>query len=170
MGLLTIGATSPGVTPGSPLCPWCFGHSLWRGARHGKVVESMTTLYCGLLRNWTKYKFLVRKQRPSCSTCKRCGGRKSQCGVWEQGKYPHAGQNTNVAIESYHSNLKSILNLANERFVGRRMNWLIYHLIGEVLTHYWYGVECKAFGYVRNHKYKGIVASAITHASTISIC
>jgi hypothetical protein len=23
-----------GVTPGSPLCPWCFGHPLWRGARH----------------------------------------------------------------------------------------------------------------------------------------
>jgi hypothetical protein len=22
----------PGVTPGSPLCPWCFRHSLWRGA------------------------------------------------------------------------------------------------------------------------------------------
>ena len=25
----------PGVTPGSPLCPWCFGHSSWRGARQG---------------------------------------------------------------------------------------------------------------------------------------
>ena len=24
----------PGVTPGSPLCPWCFGAYLWRGARH----------------------------------------------------------------------------------------------------------------------------------------
>jgi hypothetical protein len=23
----------PGVNPGSPLCPWCFGHPLWRGAR-----------------------------------------------------------------------------------------------------------------------------------------
>jgi hypothetical protein len=23
----------PGVTPGSPLCPWCFRHPLWRGAR-----------------------------------------------------------------------------------------------------------------------------------------
>jgi hypothetical protein len=23
----------PGVTPGSPLCPWCFGHPFWRGAR-----------------------------------------------------------------------------------------------------------------------------------------
>ena len=23
----------PGVTPGSPLCLWCFEHSIWRGAR-----------------------------------------------------------------------------------------------------------------------------------------
>ena len=23
-----------GVTLGSPLCPWCFRHSSWRGARH----------------------------------------------------------------------------------------------------------------------------------------
>ena len=23
-----------GVTPGSPLCPWCFWHSSWRCARH----------------------------------------------------------------------------------------------------------------------------------------
>ena len=23
----------PGVTAGSPLCPWCFGHSIWRGAQ-----------------------------------------------------------------------------------------------------------------------------------------
>src|ERR1700737_401819 len=28
----------PGVTPGSPLCPWCFGHSSWRGARQ-KCLE-----------------------------------------------------------------------------------------------------------------------------------
>ena len=23
----------PGVNPGYPSCPWCFGHSLWRGAQ-----------------------------------------------------------------------------------------------------------------------------------------
>ena len=42
-------------------------------------------------------------------------------------RIPHAGQNTNAAIESYHSNLKSILNSTKERFVGRRMDWLVYH-------------------------------------------
>ena len=82
-------------------------------------------------------------------------------------RIPHAGQNTNATIESYHSNLKSILNSTKERFIGRRMDWLIYHLIGDVLTHYWYGVQCKAFGFVRNKQHEGIVCSAIIRASTI---
>lgn len=79
-------------------------------------------------------------------------------------KIPYVGQNANAAIKSYHSILKSIINLAKEWFVGRCMDWLIYHLIGD---HYWYKVQCKVFGYVRNRKHKGIVASAIVRASTI---
>lgn len=82
-------------------------------------------------------------------------------------RIPHAGQNTNAAIESYHCNLKSVLNSAKERFVGRRMDWLIYHLTGDVLTHYWYSVQCKAFGFIRNRKQEGIVASAIIRANDI---
>ena len=82
-------------------------------------------------------------------------------------RIPHAGQNTNAAIESYHSNLKSILTSTKERFVGRRMDWLIYHLTGDVVTHYWYGVQCKAFGFVRNKQHEGIVCSAIIRASRI---
>jgi hypothetical protein len=30
-----------GVTPGSPLRPWCWGHSLWRGARHASSLWVM---------------------------------------------------------------------------------------------------------------------------------
>ena len=82
-------------------------------------------------------------------------------------RIPHAGQNTNAAIESYHCNLKSVLNSAKERFVGRRMDWLIYHLTGDVLTHYWYSVQCKAYGFIRNKKQEGIVASAIVGANDI---
>jgi hypothetical protein len=82
-------------------------------------------------------------------------------------RIPHAGQNTNASIESYHSNLKNILNSTKERFVGRRMDWLIYHLTGDVITHYWYGVQCKSFGFVRNKHHEGIVCSAIVRASTI---
>ena len=82
-------------------------------------------------------------------------------------RIPHVGQNTNAAIESYHSNLKSILHAAKERFVGRRMDWLIYHLTGDVLTHYWYNVQCKTFGFVRNRKQEFIVVSAIIRANEI---
>ncbi len=46
---------------------------------------------------------------------------------------PYIGQNTNVAIKSYHSNLKNIITSTKERFVGRRMDWLIYHLTSDVL-------------------------------------
>ena len=74
---------------------------------------------------------------------------------------------TNAAIESYHSNLKSILHSAKERFVGRRMDWLIYHLTGDVVTHYWYNIQCKAFGFVRNMKRECIVVSTIIRANEI---
>ena len=47
------------------------------------------------------------------------------------------------------------------------MDWLIYHLTGNVLTHYWYNVQCKAFGFIRNKKQEGIVASAIIRANDI---
>ena len=89
--------------------------------------------------------------------------------MWCKGarRIPHAGQNTNSAIESYHSLLKSILSSSKERFVGRRMDWLIFHLTGDVITHYWYGVQCKAFGFVRNKHHEGLVCSAIIRASAI---
>ena len=94
---------------------------------------------------------------------------RSKTAMWCVGarRIPHAGQNTNAAIESYHSNLKSILNSSKDRFVGRRMDWLIYHLVGDVLTHYWYGVQCKAFGFIRNTKQEGIVVTAIIRANAI---
>jgi hypothetical protein len=82
-------------------------------------------------------------------------------------RIPHAGQNTNAALESYHSNLKRILNSSKERLVGRRMDWLIYHLMGDVVTHYWYGVQCKAFGFIRNTKQEGIIVKTIIRANVI---
>jgi hypothetical protein len=83
---------------------------------------------------------------------------------------PHAGQNTNAAIESYHGNLKSILKSSRERFDGRRLDWLIYHLVGDVVTHYWYAVQCKLFGFVRNKNQERIVATAVVRARGIPDC
>jgi hypothetical protein len=36
----------PGVTPGSPLCPWCFGLPFWRGARQNLYHEQFV-VRCG---------------------------------------------------------------------------------------------------------------------------
>jgi hypothetical protein len=47
------------------------------------------------------------------------------------------------------------------------MDWLIYHLVGDILTHYWYGVQMKIFGYIRNKKQKGIVVNVIFRAHDI---
>jgi hypothetical protein len=43
-----------GVTPGSPLCPWCFGHPLWRCARHS-LIPSPNHIPI-------KYKVLIKKR------------------------------------------------------------------------------------------------------------
>lgn len=77
---------------------------------------------------------------------------------------PHVGQKVNVSIESYHSNLKNILNSPKDMFMGRRMD---YHLMGEVVTDYWYGVQCKVFGFICNTKHEGIVVSIIIRANVV---
>jgi hypothetical protein len=80
---------------------------------------------------------------------------------------PHVGQDTNAAVESYHANMKSILSEARQKLVGRRMDWLIYQLTRDVLTHYWYAVQCKLYGFVANKKAERAVASAILRARGI---
>ena len=58
--------------------------------------------------------------------------------MWVTGFYNilHARQDTNAAIESYHVNMKAMLACDRQRFHERRMDWLIYHLTGDVLQHY----------------------------------
>lgn len=47
------------------------------------------------------------------------------------------------------------------------MDWLVYHLTGDVLTHHWYIVQCKLYSFVANKKAKRIVASAVLRARGI---
>jgi benzoyl-CoA reductase/2-hydroxyglutaryl-CoA dehydratase subunit BcrC/BadD/HgdB len=47
------------------------------------------------------------------------------------------------------------------------MDWLIYHLIGDVLHHYWYVVQCKLYGYIKNKNVERVVASAVLRARDI---
>jgi hypothetical protein len=48
---------------------------------------------------------------------------------------PHAIQDTNALIESYHTNIKWILFCSREKLIGCKKDWLIYHLVGDMLHH-----------------------------------
>ena len=65
----------PGVTPGSPLCPWYFGHSSKRGARHSphqtESMPSSTILEVGipilkLPSSMVRHCVYLRVQPPQC--------------------------------------------------------------------------------------------------------
>lgn len=47
------------------------------------------------------------------------------------------------------------------------MDWIIYHLTCDMLTHYWYGVQCKIFLFVKNQIHEGIKCSTIICTSAI---
>jgi hypothetical protein len=80
---------------------------------------------------------------------------------------PYAGQDTNAAVESYHSYMKSVLKAERTRMVGRRVDWCIHVLTGDVLTHYWYLRFQKEGGFRDNSKERGIVVSALILARDI---
>jgi hypothetical protein len=52
--------------------------------------------------------------------------------VIDNRNFPHCGHDTNAAIESYHANLKLILRESRQKLNGIRMDWLVFHLIGDV--------------------------------------
>ena len=72
--------------------------------------------------------------------------------MWVVGsrELPYAGQDTNAAIEGYHSTLKATLKAGKCRMLGCRVDWLMHELTGEVLTHFWYQNLRKRFGFVIN--------------------
>ena len=80
---------------------------------------------------------------------------------------PYAGQDTNAAIESYHSNLKATLRASKGRAHGRRLDWVIYELTGEILSHYWYQAMRKQHGFVPNLKQEQFVINAVLKAREI---
>lgn len=47
--------------------------------------------------------------------------------------FPHSGQDTNAAIESYHGNMKAILRASKGRFVRCRIDLLIHKLTHDVI-------------------------------------
>ena len=72
--------------------------------------------------------------------------------MWVVGdrKIPHAGQDTTAAIESFHSNMKTVLRQSKKKLIGRRMDWLVYELTGNVIEKYDYSHWCKQNSFVKN--------------------
>ena len=79
----------------------------------------------------------------------------------------YAGQDTNAAIESYHANLKATLRQSKGRYHGRRVDWTIHQLLGDVLNHYWYMALRKTHGFVTNKKEEQFVVCALLKARLI---
>jgi hypothetical protein len=50
----------------------------------------------------------------------------------------------------------------------KRMDWLVFNLIGDMLIHYWYGVQCNLYGFIKYRKLEGIVSRAVLRARAIS--
>ena len=89
--------------------------------------------------------------------------------MWVVGyrKMKYAGQDTNAAIEGYHSLLKAILRSERSRMAGRRVDWCVWALHEEVEPHYWYTSLRKEGGFVDNKKKQDIAVSAVLRARSI---
>lgn len=89
--------------------------------------------------------------------------------MWVVGdrRIPHAGQDTTAAIESFHSNLKAVLRQSRRKLMGRRMDWLIYELTGNVIEKYDYSHWCKLNGFVKNKKQRQVMVNSINQANSI---
>jgi hypothetical protein len=73
---------------------------------------------------------------------------------------PHAGQDTNAAIESYHGNMKAILRVSKGRLVRRRVDWLIHELTDDVIMKYEYNQYLKESGFISNKKAEHLVINS----------
>jgi hypothetical protein len=47
------------------------------------------------------------------------------------------------------------------------MDWLIFHLTGDVLTHYWYAVQYKLYRFITKKSAEQVVASAVLRSKDI---
>jgi hypothetical protein len=74
---------------------------------------------------------------------------------------PYVSHDINVAIESYHANLKATLRMTKSRLCKRHVDWCIHKLIGDVLSHYWYQRLRKNWGFVPNKKREQFVVKTV---------
>lgn len=74
---------------------------------------------------------------------------------------------THTAIEFFHLILKAVLRQSKKKLVGRRMDWLIYELTGNVMEKYDYNDWSKKNGFVENKKIREMVVNSIIQAQAV---
>ena len=77
-----------------------------------------------------------------------------QLGMWVKGyrDFPHANQETNNVVESYHYYLKTNFLSDRRKKCSRRMDWLIYVLLTNVEPCYRFKEILKKEGFLNNYK------------------
>ncbi|MCO5557588.1 hypothetical protein L7F22_011154 [Adiantum nelumboides] len=80
---------------------------------------------------------------------------------------PHANQDTNGAIESYHATLKSRFLCGKKYIWGRRIDWLLHKIMTSCLPYFWYVDEAKKGGFVRNKAVQKLIEHSIERAHSI---
>ena len=90
-------------------------------------------------------------------------------GMWVKGcrDFPHANQETNNAVESYHGYLKSTFLCDKRKKCSRRMDWLFYTLLKNVEPCYRFKEILKKEGYYNNHKKEMQLESSMEKARRI---
>ena len=90
-------------------------------------------------------------------------------GMWVKGSryFPHANQETNNAVESYHCYLKTKFLFDRRKKCSLRMDWLIYVLLINVEPFYRFKEILKREGYLNNYKKEKLLESSSKRAKTI---
>jgi hypothetical protein len=89
--------------------------------------------------------------------------------MWVKGcrDFPHANQETNNVVESYHSYLKTNFLSDRRKKCARRMDWLFYILLTNVEPCYRFKEILKKEGYLNNYKKEKQLESSIEKARRI---
>eukprot|EP01018_Ginkgo_biloba_P014253 Gb_08179 [translate_table: standard] len=81
--------------------------------------------------------------------------------------FPHANQETNSVIESYHGFFKTKYLCDHRRKSNRHMDWLIYTLLKRVKLYYWNTQNIKDVGFSTNFKLEEMKETSWSRAYNI---
>lgn len=86
-----------------------------------------------------------------------------QLGMWAKGcqEFPHANQETNNVVESYHCYLKTTFLSNRRKKCDRRTDWLLHKLLTTVEPCYRFKKILKEEGFLNNYKREKKLESSV---------